>query len=82
MLRPFSKTITKDDNSFDLKGMVNATFQNVGSADVVIMGNKLAQDDSFPMYTSGEEMTGTISITFGATGDKKLICNYFTRVKC
>lgn len=82
MLRPNSKTITKDDNSFNVEGMVNATFQNLGAADVVIMGNKLAQDESFPMNTSGEEMTGTISITFGSTGDRKLICNYFTRVKC
>ena len=82
MLKPNSKTITKDDNSFDVQGYVNATFQNLGSADVVIMGNKLAQDESFPMNTSGEEMTGTINITFGSTGDKKLICNYFTRVKC
>lgn len=82
MLRPNSKIITKDDNSFDIEGMINPTFQNVGAADVTILGNKLAQDESFPMNTSGEELAGNLTVTFGSTGDKKLICNYFTRVKC
>jgi hypothetical protein len=81
MLKPLSKTLTSDDNSFDIEGMINPTFQNLGAADVVILGNKLAQDESFPMNTSGEELTGSVTITFG-TGDKKLICNYFMRVKC
>ena len=81
MLRPNSKTVTKDDNSFNIEGMINPTFQNLGVADVVILGNKIATDESFPMNTNGEELTGSVTITFG-TGDKKLICNYFTRVKC
>lgn len=82
MLRPNSKTITKDDNSFDLQGMINPTFQNEGTADVVILGNKLEQGDSFPLNTNGEELTGSLTITFGLIGDQKLICNYFTRVTC
>ncbi len=82
MLIPNSKIVTKDDNSFDIQGMINPTFQNLGSADVVILGNKLAQDESFPMNTNGEELAGSVTITFIGNGDKKLICNYFKRVKC
>lgn len=81
MLKPNSKIVTKDDNSFDIEGMINPTFQNLGSADVVVLGNKLAQDESLPMNTNGEELAGSVTITFGK-GDKKLICNYFKRVKC
>ena len=81
MLKPLSKIVTEDDNSFDIEGMINPTFQNLGTANVIILGNKLAQDESFPMNTNGEELTGNVTITFQGS-DKKLICNYFKRVNC
>jgi len=75
-----NRNITKDDNSFDLTGMINPCFQNNGQSPVLINGNLIESGDSFSINTHGMQLQGTATITFtDDTKTKKMICNYLVQ---
>lgn len=71
------KTINQNDNAFDLKGMINPTFQNLGDSPVLVNGTLLENGDSYPVLTNGLELQNKISIAFTSDTDtKQLSVNY------
>ncbi len=64
MLNLLSKTISKDDSSFSLKGMINPCFQNIGDSPVIILGNTLNYGDAFEVNTNGMPLSNEIAVIF------------------
>ncbi len=56
--------INKSDSNYPLAGMISPTFQNEGTASVIIDGRKLDQGDSFSINVPGVMLTNSIAITF------------------
>lgn len=59
-----NQIINEDHSQFDLMGMVSPTFQNQGTASVVIDGRKVAPGESMPYNVPGVVLQNKIGIYF------------------
>lgn len=59
-----NRLITDNVQSFTLKGMVCPTFQNEGTADVVIDGRLVKPKSTFGVYAPGYELQNSVNIQF------------------
>ena len=76
-----NQNITKNENSFNLTGMINPCFQNNGESPVLINGNFVGSGESFSINTHGMQLQGIATITFtDNTLTQKVICNYLVAV--
>ncbi len=59
-----NQIITNNDSNFDLMGMINPTWQNLGTSDVIIDGRLLKTGDSMPANCPMLILQNKIKITF------------------
>jgi hypothetical protein len=77
-----TKLITKNSPSFDLDGMINPTFTNVGTSSVNIDEELIATGESFKIDAPGILLSGNIAINFLSSdpSQRMLVLRYVTPV--
>lgn len=74
--------IKRSEQSFSLNGMINPTFQNVGTSPVMVDGRILESGDTFYMDCPNVILTNAISIQFtGTSVQSKLLYCHFVRLE-
>lgn len=68
-----NRIITSDQSQFDMKGMMNPTFQNQGETFVFIDGRKLMPGESFPVNIPNTILQNTLPIYFEKDAAKQNI---------